>query len=46
MPLGRGSMSVAMKLAWGIVKITGMSIGLVSSVILKIVWALIGGAKK
>ena len=46
MSLGKGSMSVGMKLAWGIAKITGISIVLVSSVILKIIWAVIGGAKK
>jgi hypothetical protein len=32
-------------LAWGIAKITWISIAGVSSVVLKIIWATIGGAK-
>ena len=46
MSLSKGSMSVGMKLAWGIAKFTGISILLVSSVVLKIIWAIIGGDKK
>ncbi|MBK9346473.1 MAG: hypothetical protein IPN06_08550 [Burkholderiales bacterium] len=46
MSLGKTSMSTGMKLAWGIAKITGISILLVSSVVLKVIWAVVGGNKK
>lgn len=46
MPLGKKSMSIAMKLAWFIAKITKISVRLVSSIFLKIVWLITGGARK
>ena len=45
MPLGSNVMSIGMKLAWTIARITGMSIYLVSSVVLKIIWTICGGKK-
>ena len=38
--LGSKSMSIAMKLAWLLAKFTGISILIVSSVMLRLVWAL------
>jgi len=46
MSLGKNSMSIGMRLAWAITRITGKSIKKTSSIILKIVWATFGGSKK
>ncbi|MCK5293419.1 MAG: hypothetical protein KAJ49_02120 [Arcobacteraceae bacterium] len=46
MALGKKSMTVAMKTAWAITKVTGISIAKTSAVTLKAVWKIIGGIKK
>lgn len=46
MALGTKSMTVAMKTAWAVSKITGISIAKTSAVTLKVIWKVIGGIKK
>ena len=46
MALGTKSMAIAMKTAWAISKITGISIAKTSAVTLKSIWKLVGGIKK
>ncbi len=45
MALGTKSMTAAMKTAWAITKVTGISIGKTSAFTLKAVWKIIGGKK-
>ena len=46
MALGKKSMKVAMKTAWTISKVTGISIVKTSAFTLKAMWKIIGGNKK
>ena len=45
MALGSNTMKVAMKTAWAVSKVTGISILKTSSVTLKTVWKFIGGKR-
>jgi len=45
MVLGSKTMKVAMKSAWAISKVTGISMAKVSAVTLKTAWKIIGGKK-
>ncbi len=46
MALGNKSMTIAMKTAWAVSKVTGISIAKTSAFTLKAVWKLVGGIKK
>jgi hypothetical protein len=45
MALGSKTMQVAMKSAWAISKVTGISIAKISAITLKTAWKLVGGRK-
>ncbi len=44
--LSSKSMKVAMNIAWSVTKFTGITLAKTSSVVLKTMWKLTGGAKK
>ena len=46
MALGSTTMKVAMKSAWAVSKVTGISIAKTSAFTLKTIWKVVGGIKK